>query len=45
MTLNLDLGTCTEEQIQTLKDIGWNLDAEVPYLVEESVTSLAELLG
>lgn len=44
---DLDLSTGTEEQIQTLRDIGWNLDAEVPYLVEEkissgSVTSLAE---
>lgn len=47
---DLDLSIGTEEEIQTLGDIGWNLDAEVSYLVEEkissgSATSLAESLG
>ena len=27
---DLDLSIGTEEEIQTLGDIGWNLDAEVP---------------
>jgi len=31
----LDLSIATEEEIKILEDIGWNLEAEIPYLIVE----------
>ncbi|MBM6614974.1 hypothetical protein JTF06_08725 [Desemzia sp. RIT804] len=35
---DLDLSIATEEEIKILEEIGWNLEAEIPYLVVEKET-------